>query len=107
MMPFIYPGVALGKARLRCNVTAAHSRADMGYTLEALAVIGAELGLLPKGSKTSTGTMQKAWWTAQSKLRGVQNAGLGYLTSELGQAGSKVGNWAKGLFGKSPGTTSP
>jgi glycine C-acetyltransferase len=82
MIPFIYPGVPLGKGRLRCNVTAAHSQADMGYTLEALAVIGAELGLIPKGSKTKSSSVQKALWAAESKLRGARNAGLPYVLEE-------------------------
>lgn len=99
MMPFIYPGVPMGKARLRCNVTAAHSRADMGYTLEALAAIGPMLDLLPKGSKTSTPTVRKAWWAAESKVRALRNAGLGYLVNEIGQAGAKLGQWARGEGG--------
>ena len=37
MLPFVYPGVPRGKARLRCNVTAAHSVEDMERALEALA----------------------------------------------------------------------
>ena len=98
MMPFIYPGVALGKARLRCNVTAAHSRADMGYTLEALAVIGQQLELIPKGSATSSSNLQRALWAASSKLRGVRNAGVSYLVDEVEQVGAKVGRWTRGLF---------
>jgi len=97
MMPFIYPGVPIGKARLRCNVTAAHSRADMGYTLEALAAIGPELGIIPKGSKTTTPKVQKALWLAETKLRGLRNAGLPFLAGEL----KKAGSWAKGRLDKS------
>ncbi len=98
MMPFVYPGVQLGKARLRCNVTAAHNRADMGFSLEALAVIGSNLGLLPKGTQTKASTLQKSLWLTETKLRGAQNAGLPFVAAELGQAGSKVGNWAKSLL---------
>ncbi len=46
MLPFIYPGVPLGEARLRCNVTAAHERADLDHALQALARIGSELGII-------------------------------------------------------------
>jgi len=82
MMPFIYPGVPPGKGRLRCNVTAAHNKADMGFTLEALAVIGEDLGLLDKGSKTRTSGFKKAIWAAESKLRGIRNAGLPFAVDE-------------------------
>ena len=99
MMPFVYPGVALGKARLRCNVTAAHSRADMGYTLEALAAVGPMLDLIPKGAKTSTPMLRKALWAAESKARGVRNAGLPYLGKELREAGTKAEKWARSRLG--------
>jgi len=99
MMPFIYPGVALGKARLRCNVTAAHSRADMGYTLEALAAIGPMLDMIPKGSKTKTPLVRKALWAAGSKLSGVRNAGLPYVVKELREASDKAEKWARGKLG--------
>jgi glycine C-acetyltransferase len=90
MMPFIYPGVPIGKSRLRCNVTAAHSRADMGYTLEALAAVGPMVGVIPKGRKTSSPMAQKALWAAESKLRGLRNAGLPFLLKELREAGGKA-----------------
>lgn len=106
MMPFIYPGVAIGKARLRCNVTAAHSRADMGYTLEALAAVGPMVEVIPKGRKTSSPAMRKALWAAESKLRGVRNAGLPYLAKELREASTKATGWARqrlGLSSEAPG----
>lgn len=99
MMPFIYPGVPKGKARLRCNVTAAHTKAEMGYTLEAMAVIGKQLEFLPQSAQTTASMAQKSLWTAEVKMNGIRNAGLGYLANEITQAGSKVGQWAKGLWG--------
>lgn len=96
MMPFIYPGVALGKARLRCNVTTAHSKADMGFTLEALAAIGQKLELLPAGTTTNTAAWQKALWTAESKLRGIRNAGFGFLADELLSAKDLVSRKLRG-----------
>jgi len=52
MLPFIYPGVPLGHARLRCNVTAAHRRQDLDRALEALASIGAQTGLVTAAGST-------------------------------------------------------
>lgn len=83
MMPFIAPGVPKGTERLRCNVTAAHSRADMGYTLEALAKIGTMLHVLPHGKTTRATTMQRAWWLAHNRLRGVRRGGVAYLRHEV------------------------
>ncbi|MBW2457404.1 MAG: aminotransferase class I/II-fold pyridoxal phosphate-dependent enzyme, partial [Deltaproteobacteria bacterium] len=99
MMPFIYPGVPLGKARLRCNVTAAHHESDMGYTLEALAVIGANLDLIPKGSKTGASFFDKSRWVAQSKLRGIQNGGLSHVAEEVTEAGTKLKDYTQNLLG--------
>lgn len=101
MMPFVSPGVAPGKERLRCNVTAAHSRAEMGYTLEALARIGQMLEVLPAGSATQASQLQRALWLAEHKLQGVRNAGLRYLTGELGAAGRKVGELTRNVLGSS------
>ena len=98
MMPFIYPGVPHGKARLRCNVTAAHSQADMGYTLEALAVIGKELGLIDDTARTTAGKATKAWWTAQGKVSAARNAGWAYLAGQLGDVRGKVGRWTKEML---------
>lgn len=95
MMPFIYPGVPPGKGRLRCNVTAAHDRADMGYTLEALAVIGKQLELLGPGASTHASKLDQGRWLAESKLRGLRNAGLGYLGRELSEARAKLGEWLR------------
>lgn len=98
MMPFIYPGVARGQERLRCNVTAAHSKAEMGYTLEALVEVGKMLKRLPEDTKTGASAVQKALWLADHKIQGVRNAGLSFLRSELAEAGRKVAGWTQGLF---------
>lgn len=86
MMPFVSPGVAPGKERLRCNVTAAHTRAQMGYTLEALAKIGGMLGVLPKGTTTHYHDVERALWLAEHKMRGLRSGGLNYLKQEVGKA---------------------
>lgn len=83
MIPFVYPGVPKGTERLRCNVTAAHTEAQMGYTLEALAQVGTSLGILPKGARARGSRMQKAAWLAVEKLEAARNGGLGYLYHEL------------------------
>jgi 8-amino-7-oxononanoate synthase len=99
MLPFVYPGVPKGKARLRCNVTAAHGDAEMGYALEALAVVGSKLGLIPSGASTGAGTTRKLIWLAENKLRGLRNAGPGYLAAEATQAYQKLDQWARGKLG--------
>ncbi|MBW2733196.1 MAG: pyridoxal phosphate-dependent aminotransferase family protein [Deltaproteobacteria bacterium] len=91
MMPFVSPGVAPGKERMRCNVTAAHSRSEMGYTLEALAKIGQMLEVLPAGTCTKANNLQRVMWLTEHKIQSVRNAGLGYVKGELGKAAS----WAK------------
>jgi len=83
MMPFIAPGVPKGKERLRCNVTAVHSKADMGYTLEALAEIGKMLGVLPGSAKTGSTWKERAYWFINHEVRGTKNAGLPFLTHEI------------------------
>jgi 8-amino-7-oxononanoate synthase len=95
MLPFVYPGVPKGKARLRCNITAAHTRGDMGFALEALSEIGQQLEIIPKGTTTGTSKGRKLWWLAQSKLRGTHNAGLTYLAKEVSEGGKKIGRWAR------------
>ncbi len=96
MMPFIAPGVPKNTERLRCNVTSAHSRAEMGYTLEALAEIGGMLDIIPKGKKTSFSTAQKALWLAENKLAGVRNGGLGFVAAELRDGIKKLDDWRNG-----------
>ena len=90
MMPFVAPGVPKGKERLRCNVTAAHSQADMGYTLEALVEIGKMLGVLPSSAKTSSSFAQRTYWFLTHELRGTRNAGLPFLKHEMLELGKKA-----------------
>lgn len=83
MIPFVAPGVPLGKERLRCNVTAAHTEAQMGYTLEALAEIGRMLGVLPAGTQTRSSRLTRIRWFLQHELSGFRNAGLPFLRREM------------------------
>lgn len=83
MMPFVSPGVAKGKERLRCNVTAAHSRADMAYTLEALATIAGPLGVISADRKTKASNLTRTFLLARHKLMGFLNAGLPFVRHEL------------------------
>ena len=84
MMPFVSPGVAKGQERLRCNVTAVHTEEQMGYTLEALALLGKMLGILPGDRKTSFSTLRKLRYLAKVKAAGFCQNGLPYLQHELG-----------------------
>jgi 7-keto-8-aminopelargonate synthetase-like enzyme len=86
MMPFVAPGVPKGHERLRCNVTAAHTRAQMGYTLEALAEIGRRLGVLDAKARTRSSRLEKAYWLFRHKADGLRNAGLPFLGHELRSA---------------------
>ncbi len=45
---FGYPVVPQGHARIRCQVSAAHSRKDLDFALDAMRAAGRELGLLQK-----------------------------------------------------------
>lgn len=83
MMPFISPGVQKGKERMRCNVTAAHTEAQMGYTLEALAEIGKMLGVVSKGTTTGAPKIDQLKWFLQHEIDGVRNAGLPFLRREV------------------------
>ena len=95
MMPFVHPGVPQGTERLRCNVTAAHTQAQMGHTLEAVARVGAGLGFLPASASGRGSTLQKARWLLEHKIEGARNAGAGYVASELLDAGSKARAWTR------------
>lgn len=83
MIPVISPGVQKGKERLRCNVTAAHTEAQMGYTLEAVAEIGKMLGIIDKRVSTGTPQLDRVKWFLQNEVDGVRRAGLPFLRREL------------------------
>lgn len=82
MMPFVSPGVAKGQERLRCNVTAIHTKDEMGYTLEALAVIGKMLGVLPKSSHTGASNARRIRYLVKNKAAGLWRNGLPFLRHE-------------------------
>ena len=83
MIPFVAPSVRKGRERLRCNVTAAHSEAQMGYTLEALAEVGKMLGVLDQASGTRASRLSRVRWFLQHEVEGVRNAGLPFLRREI------------------------
>jgi 7-keto-8-aminopelargonate synthetase-like enzyme len=82
-MPFVSPGVQKGKERMRCNVTAAHTQAQIGYTLEAMAEIGRMLGVLSPGTRTGAPKLDQLKWFLQHEVEGIKNAGLPFLRREL------------------------
>ncbi len=43
---FSFPVVAKGKARIRCQISAAHSEEDIDFAVESFAAIGKAKGLL-------------------------------------------------------------
>jgi glycine C-acetyltransferase len=43
---FGFPVVPQGHARIRCQVSAAHTRKDLDFALDAMRTAGRELGLL-------------------------------------------------------------
>ena len=45
VIPFSFPVVPKGKARIRTQVSAAHSKADLDFAIEKFAETKAELGL--------------------------------------------------------------
>lgn len=98
MMPFVAPGVPKGTERLRCNVTAAHTRAEMGYALEVLAEVGRTLEVLPPTARTSAPGWERALRVAQHGLAGVRNAGLGHLAEQLRTHGAPVRDAAADLW---------
>lgn len=83
MIPFVAPGVPKGTERLRCNVTAGHTEAQMGYTLEALAEVGKMLGVLDKSKTTNASRLSRIKWFLQHEVDGVRNAGLPFLRREV------------------------
>jgi 8-amino-7-oxononanoate synthase len=99
MVPFVAPSVQLGKERLRCNVTAAHTEAQMGYTLEALAEIGKMLGVLDKSMTTGAPKLDRLRWFLQHEVDGVRNAGVPFLRRELRTQSRKL---LDSVLGKTP-----
>lgn len=95
MMPFVHPGVPEGTERLRCNVTAAHTEAQMGYTLEALARVGGMLGFLPKSATGRGSTWQKAMWLIDHKVDSVRNGGPAHVAHELFGASKRACGWVR------------
>ncbi len=45
---FSFPVVPMGQARIRVQMSAAHTRADLEFAVAQFAAVGAELGLIPK-----------------------------------------------------------
>lgn len=83
MMPFVSPGVAPGTERLRCNVTAAHTRDEMGYTLEALAMIGKMIGALPESARTGASNARRIGYLVRNKAAGLWTNGLPFVKHEI------------------------
>ncbi len=52
---FSYPVVPLGTARIRCQISAAHSLGQVERAIQAFATVGAQLGILPGGSTMKPG----------------------------------------------------
>lgn len=96
MMPFVSPGVPPGSERLRCNVTAAHTRGQMGYALEAIAEIGAMLEIIDAKGGLAAPSWKKGLWLAEHKLRSVRQGGVPYLLSEFEDARKKLQQWQRG-----------
>ena len=46
MTGFGYPVVPQGQARVRCQISAAHSRSDLQAALDAFSKVGRQLGLI-------------------------------------------------------------
>jgi glycine C-acetyltransferase len=96
MMPFVAPGVPPGTERLRCNVSAAHTRAEMGYALEALAKIGHMLEVIPSDTHTAASDVQRGIWLARHKLQGLRQGGLRFLAAELERQRERLQQWQRG-----------
>ena len=55
---FFYPVVPMGQARVRVQISAAHTRAQLDTVLAAFAQAGRELGILPTHATTEPTTAQ-------------------------------------------------
>ena len=96
MMPFVSPGVPPGSERLRCNVTAAHTKSQMGYALEAIGQIGAMLEVIAPQKQTSAPRWKKGLWLAEHKLRSARQGGVPYIVHEIDEARKKLQQWQRG-----------
>ncbi len=47
MLPMVYPAVARGQERLRCTISAKHTREDMDRALDVIGTEGRRLGVIP------------------------------------------------------------
>jgi glycine C-acetyltransferase len=45
---FSFPVVPMGKARIRVQMSAAHTRKDLEFAVAQFAAVGGELGIIPK-----------------------------------------------------------
>jgi glycine C-acetyltransferase len=55
VVAFSYPVVPKGKARIRTQMSAAHTRAEIDQAVAAFARVGAALGVLPAAPHTTSG----------------------------------------------------
>ena len=76
MVPFVAPGVPRGKERLRCNVTAVHTEAQMNYTVSVLEEVGRALGVLTGTSSVRVSRLERMRWYLQNRVEGLCNVAL-------------------------------
>ena len=69
MIPILYPAVGRGEERLRCNITAAHTKQDIGVTLEIVEYVGKKLGFIPRAAKSPHSTRERALWAGREVVR--------------------------------------
>ena len=73
MIPILYPAVRHGEERLRCNITAAHTKQDIGMTLEILEFVGKKLGVIPHSSHGHFRKRERALWATQEVAKRVKD----------------------------------
>ncbi len=90
MIPILYPAVNHGEERLRCNITAAHTKQDIGVTLEILEFVGKKLGVIPHSRHTNFSTKERVLWATQEVAKRSKDLRprhiakwTGYLTKEV------------------------